>query len=197
MSTYILVHGGDRDGTLWKDVAPMLEKSGHRVYCPSMESVKTASLLSNIEQIVDLIIDSKLSDIILCGHSYGAMVITGVSDRCSENIRTLVFVDSIVPENGKSLYGWTAEHGMDYQDFGLTADPACLEPLYFDESSFNLKTKVYIHCLQSEFKVMVDPLYQELAKDKHWLTMCLDAPHGCMFTQPKQLGIILAGIDAV
>ena len=47
----------------------------------------------------------ELNDVILCGHSYGGMVITGVADRMADRIKALVYLDAFVPENGDSLIG--------------------------------------------------------------------------------------------
>ena len=41
--------------------------------------------------------------VVLCGHSYGGMVIGGVADKIPERIRNLVFIDAVVPENGKCM----------------------------------------------------------------------------------------------
>ncbi len=163
-----------------------------------MQSVTTASLQQNIEQIVQLIQTQKLQDIILIGHSYGAMVITGVAEQLPEQIAQLVFVDSIIPQNGQSLYGLLQTLGLDYQAFGLTADRACLDPLSFDEQGLIAKPKTYIHCLQSEFLEAVRPIYQHILQHReqeHWIVFCLDARHGCMFTHPQELAVIFKGLS--
>ena len=199
MSQYVLIHGGDRDGSIWEAIAISLQQQGHTVFCPSMKSVTTASLDENIEQIVDLIKTQQLQEIILIGHSYGAMVITGVADQLPEHIAHLVFVDSVIPKNGQSLYSLLQEHGLDYKAFGLTADRACLEPLSFNEQQLITKSKTYIHCLQSEFLEIARPIYQHILEHReqeHWTVFCLDAPHGCMFTHPQELAIIFKGLSS-
>lgn len=196
MSTYLLVHGGDRDGSIWLPIKEYLEKHGHLVYTPSMSSVKTSTLSKNIDEVLDTISSHSLNDIILGGHSYGAMVITGVFNRVPDKINQLVFIDSAVPEDGKSLYGMFSEKGFDYKDYDLTPDPACLEKLYFDEQRFSESTKTYIHCLQSEFLALTKPIYQSLKNSEgNWHYFCLDTVHGCMFTQPRELAIILNGLS--
>ena len=40
---------------------------------------------------------------ILVGHSYGGMVITGVADRAAERVGRLVYLDAANPVNGQSL----------------------------------------------------------------------------------------------
>jgi len=41
--------------------------------------------------------------VILVGHSYGGMVITGVVDRAADRIGKLVYLDAATPVNGQSL----------------------------------------------------------------------------------------------
>ncbi len=45
-----------------------------------------------------------LDDVVLCGHSYGGMVVTGVADRMARRIRALVYADAFIPENGQSMF---------------------------------------------------------------------------------------------
>lgn len=151
MATYVLVHGGDRDGSIWSAVAKSLLDHNHTVFTPSMTPLKQTTLQHNIDEICELIQINNLNHIILVGHSYGAMVITGVLSKLADKISYVVYVDSAVPENGKSLYGLFSENGFNYQDFGLTPDAPCVEPLYFDENKIKEKPKAYVHCLQSEF----------------------------------------------
>jgi pimeloyl-ACP methyl ester carboxylesterase len=42
---------------------------------------------------------------VLCGHSYGGVVITGVADRIQDKIRALCYLDAFIPEHGDSLIG--------------------------------------------------------------------------------------------
>lgn len=198
MATYILVHGGDRDGSIWNNVAKLLRDCGHKVLCPSMIPIKQTTLQHNIDEICELIRVNDLNNIILVGHSYGAMVITGVLDKLSDNICYMVYIDSVVPKNGKSLFDILAENGFNYRDFGLTPDKPCTEPLYFDEYKIIEKPKAYIHCLQSEFIEATKPIYKNVianAQKDNWIYFDLDTVHGCMFIQPKELAVILFGIQ--
>ncbi len=199
MAQYVLVHGGDRDGSLWKDVARDLEIQGHQVFCPSMTSVTKASLLQNIEEIISVIDLHQGREIILVGHSYGAMVITGVNDRIPDKIAALIFVDSVVPVSGQSLYGQLKLMGFDYLSFGLTSDRACLDPLSFDAEKLAQKPKIYIHALQSEFLEPLRLIYQKVAEkpSPEWTVFSLEAKHGCMFTHSRELAIIFAGATLI
>jgi pimeloyl-ACP methyl ester carboxylesterase len=107
----VSVHGAWAGGWQMKKVAPLLEAKGWQVYRPSLsglgEHFNTAradiGLATHIDDIVNFILFENLHDVVLLGHSYGGMVITGVADRIPERIRRLVYLDAFVPENGESV----------------------------------------------------------------------------------------------
>jgi pimeloyl-ACP methyl ester carboxylesterase len=107
MSTFVLVHGAWHGGWCYKRVAQLLRKAGHEVYTPTLTGLgershlmsRAVTLDMHIEDIVNVIRWEELSDIVLCGHSYGGMVITGVADK----IRALVYLDAFVPANGQAV----------------------------------------------------------------------------------------------
>lgn len=111
MATYVLVHGGGHGGWCYKKVKHLLEQAGHEVFAPSMAGMAERSrLLSpkidldhHIADIVDELFYWDLTDVILAGHSYGGMVITGVADRATDRVGKLVYLDAANPSNGDSL----------------------------------------------------------------------------------------------
>lgn len=62
-----------------------------------------------VDDVVNTITWEQLTDVVLVGHSYGGMVITGVADRIPERIRRLVYVEAFVPESGESVERLTGE----------------------------------------------------------------------------------------
>ena len=56
-----------------------------------------------IQDIVNTIKYQGLKDVILVGHSYSGMVITGVAEVIPEFIKELVYVDAMLPEDGDSV----------------------------------------------------------------------------------------------
>src|SRR5258708_38714878 len=64
----------------------------------------TINLSTNIQDIVNVIRFEELNDVILCGHSYAGMVISGVADLIRERIAALVYLDAWVPEDGDSMF---------------------------------------------------------------------------------------------
>jgi pimeloyl-ACP methyl ester carboxylesterase len=112
MSTYVLVHGAWRGSWIWKRVRCKLQVHGHEVFTPTLTGVGERShslapqvnLETHIADVINLIRWEELSDVILCGHSYGGCVVTCVADRIPEKISALVYLDAFVPENGQSLH---------------------------------------------------------------------------------------------
>jgi pimeloyl-ACP methyl ester carboxylesterase len=62
------------------------------------------NLETHIEDVLNLLRWEELSDVVLCGHSYGGCVISGAADRVPERIGALVYLDAFVLENGQSLH---------------------------------------------------------------------------------------------
>ena len=111
MATFVLVHGAWQGGWCWKRVAALLRRSGQDVFTPTLTGLgERAHLLddkidldTHIQDILGVLRCEELSDIVLCGHSYGGVVITGVADKASEQIRSLVYLDALVPADGQTV----------------------------------------------------------------------------------------------
>jgi pimeloyl-ACP methyl ester carboxylesterase len=111
MATYVLVHGGGHGGWCYQRVARILRDAGHEVYAPTLTGLgERAHLLSkdvdldmHVRDVVALLYYEDLHDVILVGHSYGGMVITGIADRAADRIGRLVYLDAANPVNGQSL----------------------------------------------------------------------------------------------
>ena len=118
MSTYVLVHGAWHTGNEFKAVADTIKSKGHSVFAPTVRGnrsgdVKTTGLTDAIRSIVDYLQEHKLTDIVLVGHSYGGMVITGVADAVPERIRRLVYWNAFVPNDGEALVDLIPSHYVD------------------------------------------------------------------------------------
>jgi len=61
------------------------------------------NLDTHIADVANVFEFEELSDVVLVGHSYGGMVITGVADRSPDKIRSMVYLDAFVPQNGNAL----------------------------------------------------------------------------------------------
>ena len=108
---FVLVHGAWHGGWCWEAVKKALEDSGANVLAPTLPGLGSRAnelgsemgLQTHIDDLVATIVESGLSDIILVGHSYGGMVISGAADSLAQTIDTLVYLDAVVPEDDRSM----------------------------------------------------------------------------------------------
>ncbi|MFD1814589.1 alpha/beta fold hydrolase [Rhodococcus gannanensis] len=111
MATFVLVHGGGHGGWCYRSVAQILRGAGHEVHTPTLTGLgERAHLLhpgvdldTHIGDIDGVLRYEDLTDVILVGHSYGGMVITGAADRAPNRVGQLVYLDAATPVNGQSL----------------------------------------------------------------------------------------------
>lgn len=141
-SPIVLVHGAWHGGWCWSKIRPLLEAAGFRVFTPTLTGLgerahlghPLPSLRTHIEDIVGLITAEELEGVVLVGHSYAGMVVTGVADQLREHIRHLVYLDAAVPSDGDSfashIPGMNAEAvGRRIAAFkGMASDGAWLPP---------------------------------------------------------------------
>ena len=112
MTTFVLVHGAWHGGWCWSRVRRTLAAQGHEVFAPSLTGLgdrrhlltPDVNLETHIEDIVGLITFEDLSDVVLCGHSYGGAVISGVADRIGERLKALVYLDALVIADRESVH---------------------------------------------------------------------------------------------
>jgi len=109
--TYVIVHGAWGGGWDWRGIDSILTREGHAVYRVTLtglgERVHLASpsigLATHIDDVVNAIEWEQLTSVVLIGHSYGGMVITGVADRIPQRIKRLIYLDAFLPESGESV----------------------------------------------------------------------------------------------
>ena len=111
MATYVLVHGGGHGGWCYQRVARLLRAQGHEVLTPTLTGLgERAHLLDDrvdlyrhVTDVAAVLRFEDLRDVVLVGHSYGGMVITGTADREADRVGRLVYLDAATPVNGESL----------------------------------------------------------------------------------------------
>lgn len=120
MATYVLVHGAGHGGWCYQRLARLLRAAGHEVYTPTLTGLGERSHLlkpdvgldTHIADIVSLLDHEDLSDVILAGHSYGGIVITGAADRAPGRVGQLVYLDAAILYDGESLFDVTPALAM-------------------------------------------------------------------------------------
>src|SRR3954451_20299021 len=101
--TFVLVHGAWHGGWCWRRVSDLLEKKGHKVFAPTMTGLGERShliggkidLATHVTDIVNVIKWENLNDIVLVGHSYGGVIISGVAEQMRDAIGSIVFLHAL------------------------------------------------------------------------------------------------------
>ena len=115
--TFVLVHGAWHGGWCWRRVADLLRARGHLVFTPTLTGLGERSHLmapginvsTHVTDVANVMTWERLSDVVLCGHSYGGLVISGVAERMAPSIGSLVFLDAFLPENGEAMADITSQ----------------------------------------------------------------------------------------
>ncbi len=111
-SPIVLVHGAWSGAWSWREAANLLRARGHEVFAPTLTGLAERShvapeyvnLSSHIADIAGLLRYEDLRNVILVGHSYGGMVITGTADREIDRVAAMIYIDAFVPESGQCLW---------------------------------------------------------------------------------------------
>jgi pimeloyl-ACP methyl ester carboxylesterase len=110
--TFVLVHGTWHGGWVWARVADRLAAMGHRVIrptatgCGERAHLLTAqtNLSTHVQDICAAIEAEELHDVILIGHSFGGLTITGVADRMGTRIKHIAFYDAFIPTRARPAW---------------------------------------------------------------------------------------------
>lgn len=137
--TFVLVHGAWHGGWCWRPVSDIIESKGHKVYTPTMTGLgershlltKEINLSTHITDIENVIKWENLSNIVLVAHSYGGIIVSGIAEKISDKISSIVFLDAFLPENGETLLEKSSPAFVDAikgaiarGDAGIKAPPA-------------------------------------------------------------------------
>jgi pimeloyl-ACP methyl ester carboxylesterase len=217
--TCVLVHGAWGGGWDWKHVADLLAADGHEVYRPTLtgqgEHSNLAStnldLDTHIQDIVNVILWENLHDVVLVGHSYGGMVITGVADRVPGRIHHLIYVDALLPTNGESVNDirpktipFTVTNGLVIGDW-MKGNPPPPHDVPMSELSFSqpitLTNQAAAGKIPTTYILTVDkghapatddfyPFYQR-AQDRGWPVFIMEGDHNVQRSHPQELAQLI------
>jgi len=137
--TFVLVHGAWHGGWCWQRVADRLRAGGHAVFTPTLSGLgerahllgSGVNLKTHIADVVNVLKWEGLTDVVLCGHSYGGFVISGVAEEAGAALHSIVFLDAFMPRDGESVLDLTgpavreaAAAAMARGDLGIPPRPA-------------------------------------------------------------------------
>ena len=223
--TIVIVHGAWGGSWAFRNVEALLREKGFNVYRPQLtgqgERVHLArpdiGLSTHIDDVVNMILFEDLHDIILMGHSYGGMVITGVADRVPDRIRRLVYVDAFVPNDGESVMSIVGTRGEWLKPMikGDYIVPPWVKPdqqppkdvpqaLKTFTESIVLKNKAglkvpatYILTVDAGKEAKDDDfwIHAQRARERGWPVQQLTADHNAQWSAPEALVEMLAHIQ--
>jgi pimeloyl-ACP methyl ester carboxylesterase len=229
MATYVLVHGAWHGGWCWKRVAELLAAKHHTIFAPTLTGLCERSHLlkpdinldAHILDIVNEIKWKDLRNVILVGHSYAGMVVSGVVEKMEKSIAALVMVDAFFPADGQSCSDLSPfkSRYLKALDEGLTAlsplaaltfrvneqdrawvDAKCtpqpiqcfMQPVALSGARERIGKKAYIRA--KEFQMSAFDAGMSEAREHGWDTHEVPGGHDVMIDAPTQLAEILDGL---
>lgn len=216
---YVIVHGASGGGWDWKTIDELLTADGHDVYRPTLTGLGERMHLANadidltthINDIANVILFEDLNCIVLVGHSYAGLVITGVMNRMPERIHHAVFLDAAVPDNGQSAQDlWDIDSSIDHVTEGLVyfswLEPdtplprdvpqslkTLTEPVSFDNPDALKLPASYVAYLApgQTAEMLVDDVSLKNARARGWTIRTLSSDHNAQRSHPNELAALL------
>jgi pimeloyl-ACP methyl ester carboxylesterase len=224
--TYVIVHGAYGGGWGFRQVGAMLTADGHTVYRPTLtgqgERVHLANpdvdLNTHIQDVVNTIEFEDLHDIVLVGHSYGGMVITGVADRIPGRIKQIIYLDAFLPEDGESVQTVTGH--SPYRPGVIPNKKGYIVPTWINQKDklphdepqpgktftqpITLTNQAAAQAIPTTYVLYVpqgkqvwDATFYDSytrARCRHWPTKTLTSTHNAQWTHPAELVKLLEEI---
>ena len=86
------------------------------------------NLDTHIGDVVQLLQMEELSEVVLLGHSYAGIVLSGVIDLVPDRVGAAIYCDAYVPEDGQSCYQLTSDRYRDLFLEGAATDGFSVPP---------------------------------------------------------------------
>jgi pimeloyl-ACP methyl ester carboxylesterase len=173
---FVLVHGAWRGGWCWRRVADRLERKGHKVYAPSLTGLGDRSHLigtrptvsTHIDDIANIIRFEDLQRVILVGHSYGGLVISGVAEKVQPQLASIVFLDAFVPQNGQTIMSLSRQGLRDNVNAAIRRGDLGIPPASAAIFNVNEKDRAYVDrkCTPQPIGTYGDPVRLTGAREK-------------------------------
>jgi len=227
---FVLVHGALHGGWCWRRVARLLRAQGAEVFTPTLtgsgERVHLngahVDLATHIQDVANVVEYEELEKVVLVGHSYAGMVITGVAQTLSAKLAHLVYLDAVIPRDGEcaldAMGGLSIDADMQMfgaqpgTDFGVTdeKDRAWLDRRITRQSAQTLRDKLAVGDMSSMKRTFIactadsgsgspadDMRQASLARlDASWRREEIKTGHDAMITAPRAVSDALLQIAA-
>lgn len=222
----VFVHGAWAGGWHYTKVEPLLEEAGFKVYRPTMTGLgerfhlarEDVGLSTHVEDIVNVLEFENLENVVLVGHSYGGMVISGVANRVPHRIRQLVYMDAIVPEDGESVMDLAGDAIVTMAEAGAGGAPpwqlvplwvkpgklppvdvpqsllTFTEPIVLDNPDANSIPAAYILTVEAGKDSDSFDFFADRARTRQWEVITMEGGHNPQWFQPEALVEVLLGV---
>jgi pimeloyl-ACP methyl ester carboxylesterase len=226
---FVLVHGAWHGGWCWRRVADRLTAKGRYVVAPTLTGVgershqasDSISLSTHVEDVVNEIKWKDLESVVLVGHSYGGMVITGVVEQVRERIAAIVYLDAFLPADGQSVSASATRRSTPPGETSAPLPEYLVRPISAATFRVNAKDAAWVDGKMTPHprKCFTEPLrvtgaYASIAQkiyiratdypsapfdaalgrckaDRAWTTIEMKCGHDVMIDQPAELAAIL------
>lgn len=217
----VLVHGAWHGAWCWSRTSDLLRAHGLSVYAPTLTGVgerahllgPSVNLTTHIEDVSAEITYNDLSDVILCGHSYAGMVISGVAERHADRIRSLIFLDAFIPKDGQSIQDIVSveqvgaairplpaasmvnEGDVAWLAAKLTPQPgeSLRERVRLTDGVSRAKRRIYIRAEDSP-SPFFDAAFNTASSDPTWIARKIPGKHDVMLDSPRELTDMLIAL---
>jgi pimeloyl-ACP methyl ester carboxylesterase len=218
MTTYVLIPGACHGAWCFDDLTDALRERGHRVLGYTLTGVAERAHLAHAgvnldthvtDVVTALAADSDADDLVLVGHSYGGMVITGVADRIPDRVDALVYLDALVPRDGESCWQLVNDEerewylGVDDTGYGVppmpffdpraTAHPLAsfLQRIRLTGDLGRFRRRDFVYALDWPGDSPMRSSYERVRDDDSWNVHELDGKHNLMRDKPDDVLRIL------
>ena len=174
--TFVLVHGAWHGGWCWQRVTERLNRGGHKVFAPTLTGLGERShllreridLKTHITDVVNVLKWERLTDVVLCGHSYGGFVISGVAEEMAPAIRSIVYLDAFVPQNGESVRDLTAPAVQEIVSGALQRGDLTIPPRSAEAFGVNAADRAWVDglCVGQPIGTFTDKIALSGARDR-------------------------------
>jgi pimeloyl-ACP methyl ester carboxylesterase len=165
----------------------------------------SVTLSTHVSDVVNEIQWKSLENVVLVGHSYAGMVITGVAEQVASKIASIVYLDAFVPADGQSLGDLGGK--VDASPFTAPIPAAAFAVNEGDRAWVDSKMTPQSTACFTE-KLTVTGAYQKISRktfirarnfpgfagtlekirsDPSWKTYVVDCGHDVMIDKPDEL----------
>ena len=215
--TLVLVHGAWGGGWVWRRVLAPLRDAGFEVHTVTLTGDGERAHLrrpdidlhTHIADVIGLVEMEELENVVLVGHSYGGMVITAVADRIPDRVRSLVYLDALVPRDGESCWDIVNDDErrwyLDLDDSGYGVRPlpffdpratphpvvSFLQRIRLTGRMDGIGTRHFVYALGWPGDSPLRPSYDRVRNEAGWTVHELAGGHNLMRDNPGELLQIL------